>query len=114
MRAKLRAILPNNEADALRVTPTPASGRQENPMFVTRVAPGCHSGPDRLGRIISRHRSWEAALNAASRNDRLVACDEDTGREAQILRQNDPRYGAGRYGNGLSGASRTAWVRSQT
>lgn len=80
--------------------------------FVCRVAPGCHRGSG-LGAVVSRHRTWEAALNAASKNDRLVAVDEQEGHQEQIPQQNDPKVGSGRYGNGLVGVDRTDWVRAR-
>ena len=72
--------------------------------YCTRVAPGCHGGPDRLGSVISRHRALEAAERAASKNDRLVVCsyDED-GAGCEVLYQIEDQgseHGAGRYGRG--------------
>ena len=75
--------------------------------YYTEMAPGCHG--EAFAPVVSRHTTWNAALNAASKNDRLVAVAP--GQRAQIPRQDDPRYGAGRFGNGLSGKERTDWVR---
>ncbi len=76
--------------------------------YVVETAPGCYDGPD--APIRSRHATWTAALNAASKSDRAVAVHPD-GRRAQIDRQDDRRYGTGRFGNGLSGKERADWVR---
>lgn len=76
-------------------------------MYTVTLAPGCYTSID--APVVSRHRTWEAALNAASRSDRLVA--EGPRRSAGIPPQGDPRLGRGRYGAGLTGRERTAWVR---
>lgn len=73
--------------------------------YCTRVAPGCHSGPDNLGAVVSRHRTYELAVRAADRNDRLVVTsyDED-GPGGEVLYRipaQGSKHGAGRYGNGL-------------
>jgi hypothetical protein len=74
--------------------------------YYTEMAPGCHGEP--FAPVVSRHTTWNAALNAASKSDRLVAVAP--GQRAQIPRQDDPRYGTGRFGNGLSGKERTEWI----
>lgn len=86
--------------------------------YIVRIAPGCHGGSQSYyrgnspyGPAISRHRSWEAALHAASRSDRRVAEHPD-GRTAQIPAQGSREFGAGRLGGGLTGRARTAWVRA--
>jgi len=70
----------------------------------TVIAPGCHGGPDRLGVVVSRHRSAEAAIRAASKNDRLVACTMTDGRPDeelfQLPAQGSRQHGPGRYGRG--------------
>lgn len=76
--------------------------------YVVTLAPGCYSGPD--APVVSRHRTWDAALMAASKSDRL--CAEGPHRSASIPAQGDKRLGAGRLGNGLAGSARTAWVRA--
>lgn len=78
-------------------------------MYHVEAAPGCYSGP--VAPIYSTHKSAEGALNAASRDDRSVAVGP-LGR-AQIPAQGGAHQEAGRYGRGLSGKTRTAWVRAQ-
>lgn len=68
--------------------------------YYTELAPGCFSGP--FSPTISTHKTWAAAKRAALKSDRLVAVNADTGERFQIPRQDDPRHGHGRYGNGLT------------
>lgn len=75
--------------------------------YCTRIAPGCHQGPDPLGSVVSRHRTYDLAVRAARRNDRLVVTRyDDDGAWEEILYQipaQGSRYGRGRYGNGVRG-----------
>lgn len=64
------------------------------------LAPGCHGKP--FSPTVSEHRTLRAALDRARKSDRLVAVDADTGERWMLPQQNDPRYGSGRFGNGVS------------
>jgi hypothetical protein len=66
-------------------------------IYHVEIAPGCHSGA--LAPIVSRHRTWEAAVRKARTSDRYVAVNTDTGERFQIEQRNSPRVGSGRYGN---------------
>ena len=68
------------------------------------VAPGCHGGPDKTGRTISRHSRLDLAVAKSSKNDRTCVVTMADGGWAtdeivyQPTRKNHPTLGAGRYG----------------
>ncbi len=73
--------------------------------FCTTLAAGCYQSAD--APIISRHRTLEAAISKAKKNDRLAVYalapigGYQTGDCLFVLPpQGDPRLGHGRYGNG--------------
>lgn len=73
--------------------------------YATRVAPGCHGGPDRLGGICSRHRTMAAAVRAARKCDRLVVVAYEDGVALDTVLYIPPARGlpdgrTGRYGRG--------------
>lgn len=74
--------------------------------YITVPALGCGSIE-----TLSEHRTWKGALDAASRNDRVTAVGPN-GERATLppLGHSKLDLGAGRFGQGLSGKERVAWV----
>lgn len=72
--------------------------------YITVPALGCGSIE-----TLSEHRTWKGALDAASRSDRVTAVGPN-GERATLPPLGNAKLGAGRFGQGLTGKERVAWV----
>lgn len=76
-----------------------SSWPEGNYRYITRLLAGCYPSDGFGPPTVSRHRTWEAAKRAATKNDRTEAVDQATGESYSIARQDSRTLGDGRYGN---------------